>query len=128
MQRSKLLFLSMLIGLILSGCGVADGGKVTARDVLKQDKGADIIQYNGFIFNNVTNLDLFKEGNQVSFSKEHQLGEIQKQTTSSWLFGDFSATQLPKETKVYSEGEKSPGILFVEYQGEELYYMQLLEG
>ena len=35
-----------IVSLILvASCGIADGGKVTARDVLKQSKDADIIQY-----------------------------------------------------------------------------------
>jgi hypothetical protein len=103
--------------------------KVTARDVLKQDDDADIIQYDGFIYNNVTNLEWFQEAGNIQFSKEELLGEVKKQTTNSWLFNDLSASKLPKGTKVYSEStDVRPGVLFVEYKGEELCYMELLEG
>ena len=122
------LFATLIIFLLLS-FGVADGGKVTAGDVLKQNKDADIIQYDGRIFSNVTNLKWFKNDSEnISFSKGYFVGEIKKHTTSTLLFNDLSATKLPKGTKVYSVAEKDGGFLFVEYQGEELYYMELLEG
>ncbi len=108
-----------LIIFFLASCGVADGGIVTARDVLKQNKDADIIQYDGRIFSNVTNLEWFKNDREkISFSKDYFVGEIEKQTTSTLLFNDLSATKLPKGTKVYSVPEKDGGFLFVEYRGE----------
>ena len=129
-NKSFILFLFAIVSLILvTSCGTADGGKVTARDVLKQSKDADIIQYDGFIFSNATNLEWFEENKEKTpFSKDHFLGEIKKQTTSGWLFSNLSATKLPKGSKVYSVDEKGRGMLFVEYEGEELYYMVLLEG
>ncbi|WP_141395193.1 hypothetical protein [Bacillus sp. FJAT-45066] len=114
---------------MLSSCGRADGGKVTARDVLKQNKNADIIQYDSRVFSNVTNLEWFEDRKEkISFSKDYYVGEIQKQSNSSLLFTDFSATKLPKGTKIYALDEKDGGMLFVYYKGEELYYMELLEG
>jgi hypothetical protein len=128
MKGLKILFICVIFSLAFTGCGMADGGKVTARDVLKQSDDADIIQYEGFVYNNVTNLEWFQDGKEVTFSKEHLLGEVKKQTTNSWLFNDFSATKLPKGTKIYSNTEGVKGFLFVEFEGVELYYMQLLEG
>lgn len=114
---------------LLSSCGVADGGRVTARDVLKQNKDADIIQYEGSIYSNVTNLEWFEERKgQILFTKDYYVGEVQKQTNNSWMFKELSATKLPKGTKVYSREEDVGGLLFVEYEGELLYYMELLEG
>lgn len=128
--NKSFIFLFAIVFLILvTSCGIADGGKVTTRDVLKQSKDADIIQYDGFVFSNATNLEWFEDDkNEIPFSKDHFLGEIKKQTTSSWLFTDLNATKLPKGTKVYSVDEKGRGMLFVEYEGEELYYLVLLEG
>ena len=124
-----MLFATTLIIYMFTSCGVADGGRVTARDVLKQNKDADIIEYDGKIFSNVTNLDWFNNDREsISFSKDNYIGEIQKQTTSSLLFNELSATKLPKGTKVYSIDEEGSGLLLVEYLGEELYYMELLEG
>ncbi|MGD7054263.1 hypothetical protein [Sutcliffiella horikoshii] len=123
------LFATTLTIYMFTICGVADGGRVTARDVLKQNKDADIIEYDGKIFSNVTNLGWFANDTEnISFSKDNYIGEIQKQTTSSLLFNDLSATKLPKGTKVYSIDEEGSGLLLVEFQGEELYYMELLEG
>ncbi|MCM3618418.1 hypothetical protein M3936_12580 [Sutcliffiella horikoshii] len=123
-----ILFTTTLIIYMFASFGVADGGRVTARDVLKHNKDADIIEYDGKVFSNVTNLDWFKNDREnISFSKDNYVGKIQNQTTSSLLFNDLSATKLPKGTKIYSI-EEDNGLLLVEFQGKELYYMELLEG
>jgi hypothetical protein len=49
-KKSFILFSFTIVSLIL----VTSCGKVTARDVLKQSKDADIIQFDGFIFSNAT--------------------------------------------------------------------------
>lgn len=114
---------------LLTSCGVVDGGRVTARDILKQNKDADIIQYAGSIYSNVTNLEWFQERKeQIVITKDYYLGEVQNQTNNSWIFKELSATKLPKGTKVYSRDEEADGMLIVEYEGEILYYMELLEG
>lgn len=115
--------------LFLGGCGVADGGKVTAKDVLKQNPDADILQFDGFVYSNMTEVEWFKE-DKDKYKKQSLLGEIKKQTTKSSSFLDFTATKLPVGTKVYSNklDENRPGILIVEYEDKELYYMELLEG
>ncbi|MRH41478.1 hypothetical protein GH741_02175 [Aquibacillus halophilus] len=121
--------LAFLVLFLIAGCGVADGGKITARDILKQNKDADIIQYDGHIFSNVTNLEWFEDDKEeISFSKNNFQAEIKKQTTSTWFFNDLSATKLPKGTKVYSLDRTRRGMLIVEYEGEILYYMELLKG
>ena len=61
--------------LVITGCGVADGGKVTAKEVLKQNPEADILQYNGFIYNNVTHVEWF-ELEKEKHIKHNLLGEI----------------------------------------------------
>ena len=63
--------------LVITGCGVADGGKVTAKEVLKQNPEADILQYNGFIYNNVTHVEWFEQ--EIEKHIKHNLvGEIKK--------------------------------------------------
>ncbi|WIF99287.1 MULTISPECIES: hypothetical protein [Pontibacillus] len=125
----KAVLFATLTLFLLASCGVADGGRVTARDVLKQDKDADILKYNGRIFSNVTSLEWFEDDKQnVPFSKDHYVAEVKNQTKSIRRFSDLSATKLPKGTKVYSAAKNEEGILLVEYEGEELYYMELLEG
>lgn len=112
----------------LSGFGAADGGRVTARDVLKQNTDADIIKYDGGIYSNMTEVDWFKKQNE-KYTIHHLIGEIKKQSTNNFLFTNLTATKLPVGTKVYSTNENSnSGILIVEYEGGNLYYMELLEG
>ncbi len=53
--------LLMIMPLLLVGCGVADGGRVTARELFKQNPDADIFQFEGRIFSNVTQLEWFKQ-------------------------------------------------------------------
>jgi hypothetical protein len=112
---------------LLAGCS-ADGGKVTARDVLKRNEDADVLKYNGFMYNNVTDLEWFEEM-KSNIQKGKEIGEIKKVTTSSLFFTEFSATKLPKGTILYDTGDGKTGIIIVETEDDEtLYYMQLLEG
>lgn len=112
---------------MITGCGVADGGKVTAKEVLNQNPKADILQYNGFIYNNMTHVEWFEQEKEKHI-KHNLVGEIKKQSTSNFRFKDFSSSKLPVGTKIYSTNEDETGILIVEYEGNDLYYMQLLEG
>lgn len=120
--------LLVLIGvlLVLFGCSVANKGNPTAKDVLKADPDADILQFNGLIYENAKNhphipvLD--------SLVKKVELGEITKTIQSYKKFKDFYATKLPKGTKVYSTGEENNYNLIVELNNEEIVYTVLLEG
>ena len=49
--------LILLLTLLLVGCGVADGGRVTAREYLKQYPDADLFQFEGRIYANVTEVE-----------------------------------------------------------------------
>ena len=127
-NKSNLLFI-LLLFFILSSCGVADGGKVTAKDVIKQNSEADIIQLNGFIYSNMTELEWFQERKE-KLTKHTLLGETQKQSTSRFGFKDWTATKLQVGTKIYSASENGSelDILIVEYDDKVFYYMKLLEG
>lgn len=120
------IFLTLVV-LFLAGCS-ADGGKVTARDVLKQNQDADILKYDGLIYSNVTKLEWFQEEkNQIQ--KGEEIGKIKKVTTSSLFFTNFSATKLPKGTLLYDTNDGYKGMIYVETEdGNALYYMSLLEG
>jgi hypothetical protein len=124
---NKLRILAMF--LFLSACGIADSGKVTAKDVLKHNPDADIFQYEGFIYSNVTELEWFEERKE-SLAKEKLIGEVKIQSTRSFGFKDFTATKLPVGTKIYSssQGGKESGVLILEIEGEDLFYMVMLEG
>ncbi|MBT2691724.1 hypothetical protein [Bacillus sp. ISL-55] len=120
-----LIFFAALI--FLAGCS-ADGGKVTARDVLKRNEDADVLKYNGFMYNNVTDLEWFEEM-KSNLQKGKEIGKIKKVTTSSLFFTNLSATKLPKGTILYDTDDGKTGVIIVETEDEEiLYYLQLLEG
>ncbi|NKE03936.1 hypothetical protein [Mesobacillus selenatarsenatis] len=128
MRIKNVLFIFLtLVVLLLAGCS-ADGGKVTARDVLKQNQDADILKYDGLIYSNVTKLEWFQEKkNQIQ--KGEEIGKIKKVTTASLFFTNFSATKLPKGTLLYDTNDGYKGMIYVETEdGDALYYMSLLEG
>ncbi|MEH7379992.1 hypothetical protein V7138_05875 [Bacillus sp. JJ1533] len=128
MNKPFVLFLFMIVTLILLVSCSADGGKVTARDVLKQNDDADVLKYNGFMYSNVTDLEWF-EKDKSKFQKGKEIGEIKKVTNSFLLFTNFSATKLPKGTALYDTNAGDTGMIVVEAEnGKILYYMQLLEG
>lgn len=114
---------------MLASCGLADGGKVTAQEVLQQNGEADVFQYNGFIYSNMTDVEWFQEEKQ-NYLKHDEIGAVRRQSTDARSFKDFTATKLPVGTTIYraSKNEKDTGILIVEYEGETLFYMELLEG
>ncbi|WLR57265.1 hypothetical protein LC048_10610 [Mesobacillus subterraneus] len=94
---------------------------------VERNEGADILRYNGFMYNNVTELEWFEE-KKSNIQKGKEIGEIKKVTTSSLFFTDFSATKLPKGTILYATDDGFTGIIIVETEDETLYYMQILEG
>ncbi|MEK5216467.1 hypothetical protein [Psychrobacillus sp. FSL H8-0487] len=126
-----IILLTILSLMSIAGCGMADGGKVTAREVLKQNSDADILMYKGRIYSNMTEVEWFEQKKE-EYIKYNLIGEIDKQSTNSIGFNDMTATKLPVGTKVHSsrevDNDKELGILIVEFEGEYLYYMQLLEG
>ena len=137
-RRTKLInfnkkFFSILFIMLslITGCGVADDGKITAKDVLKQDADADILMYKGRIYSNMTEVEWFEQKKE-KYIKYNLIDEIDKQSTNSIGFNDITATKLPVGTKVHSsreiDNDKESGILIVEFEGGNLYYMQLLEG
>lgn len=106
---NKLLVLIVFVSLILvAGCS-ADGGKVTARDVLKRNEDADVLKYNGFMYNNVTDLEWFEEM-KSNIQKGKEIGEIKKVTNTSLFFTNFSATKLPKGTTLYDTNDGETGL------------------
>jgi len=116
------------IFILLSGCST-DSGRITAKDVLRQKSDADIFQFDGFIYSNITKVEWFNE-EKGSYIKQRLIGKIKKQSNSTFGFSNFTATKLPIGTKIYSTRKKEKGsdVIIVEYKGKELYYIKLLEG
>ena len=94
-----------------------------AEEVLSLDENADIFQWEGLIYQ--TDIEWI---NELDITKKELLGEITELFTSedTKLFKNGMANKLPIGTKIYSTNENS--ILLVESDGEEKYYLALVEG
>ncbi|WP_042354092.1 hypothetical protein [Bacillus rubiinfantis] len=129
-MKNLIISLILLI-FIFSLTGCADVGTKTsmskhpdAEEILGLDENADIFQWDGLIYE--TNIDWV---NELKLTKNEQLGEITESFSNSDAknFKNGMANKLPVGTKIYSAKE-SEGILIVEHNNEEKYYLALVEG
>lgn len=95
---------------------------IDAEEVLKLDPGADIFQYHGVIYK--TNVDWVEE---LSLTKDVQIGEIKTRNEANTDFKDEMANKLPVGAKIYSAKERGD-ILIVEWEGAVLKYLAIVEG
>jgi hypothetical protein len=124
-------FFYVLIALALftiNGC--SNGGETTgvsidsidAEEVLTLDPNADIFQYDGVIYK--TKIDWVEE---LSLTKDVQIGEIRARNDTNTDFKDETANKLPVGAKIFSAKERGD-ILIVELEGEILKYLAIVEG
>lgn len=114
--------------LMISGC--SNDGEVTtvtidsidAEEILKLDSNADIFQYDGVIYK--TNIDWVEE---LSFTKDVQIGEIKTKNDANTNFKDEMSNKLPVGAKIFSAKERGD-ILIVESEGEIKKYLVIVEG
>ena len=112
----------------INGC--SNGGETTgvsidsidAEEVLTLDPNADIFQYDGVIYK--TNIDWVEE---LSLTKDVQIGEIKTRNDTNTDFKDETANKLPVGAKIFSAEERGD-ILIVELEGEILKYLAIVEG
>ena len=95
-----------------------------AKEVLRLDEDANIFQWEGFIYQ--TDIDWV---NELELTKKEVVGEITETHSSKDpdSFKNGMATKLPIGTKIYSTNEHE-GILISNDNGEEKYYLALVEG
>ncbi|MFF2450289.1 hypothetical protein ACFVSW_24905 [Neobacillus sp. NPDC058068] len=95
-----------------------------AEEVLRLDENANIFQWEGLIYK--TDIDWI---NELELTKKELVGEITKLFTNedTKSFKNGMANKLPIGTKIYSTNENE-GILIVEYNSEEKYYLAMVEG
>ena len=113
---------------MITGC--SNGGETTklssdsinAGEVLRLDPAADIFQYDGVIYK--TNIDWVEE---LSLTKDVQIGEIKTKNDTNTDFKDEMANKLPVGAKIFSAKERGD-ILIVEVEGEILKYLAIVEG
>ncbi len=114
--------------LMISGC--SNNGEVTtvtidsidAEEILKLDSNADIFQYDGVIYK--TNIDWVEE---LSLTKDVQIGEIKTKNDANTNFKDEMSNKLPVGAKIFSAKERGD-ILIVESEGEIKKYLAIVEG
>ena len=125
----KLFYVLIALALfMISGC--SNEGKATtvtidsidAEEVLTLNPDADIFQYDGVIYE--TNIDWVEE---LSLTKDVQIGEIKTKNDSNTDFKDEMANKLPVGAKIFSTKERGD-ILIVESEGKILKYLEIVEG
>ncbi len=94
-----------------------------AEEILTLDPEADIFQFDGVIYQ--TGIDWVEE---LTLTKDEQLGEITARNDTDTYFDDGMANKLPVGAKIFSTKEKEGPLLLVESEGEMLKYYGLVEG
>ena len=90
----------------------------TVEEILSQDPDADILYLDEIVY--ATNIDWVDE---LALTKGEEIGEIEKNTTSSKEFINKTANVLPVGTKIYRAKERN-GMLIA----DDKYYYALVEG
>ena len=125
----KLFYVLIALALFtITGC--SNGGETTkvsidsidAQEILTLDPAADIFQYDGVIYK--TNIDWVEE---LSLTKDVQIGKINTKNDTNTDFKDEMANKLPVGAKIFSAKERGD-ILIVEAEGEILKYLAIVEG
>ncbi|MBB4826826.1 hypothetical protein HNO89_004108 [Sporosarcina luteola] len=98
-------------------------GNPDAEEVLTLDPEADIFQFEGVIYK--TGIDWVEN---LSLTKDEQVGEIKTRNETDTNFVNEMSNKLPVGAKIFSTKEKQGPILLVESEGEILKYFGLVEG
>ncbi len=126
----KLFFVLIALTLfMISGCSnegetttVTTIDSIDAEEVLTLDSDADIFQYDGVIYK--TNIDWVEE---LSLTKDVQIGEIKTKNDANTDFKDEMSNKLPVGAKIFSTKERGD-ILIIESEGEIKKYLAIVEG
>jgi hypothetical protein len=122
------LFYIVIALALFTGC--SNGGETTkasidridVEEVLRLDPDADFFQYDGVIYK--TNIDWVEE---LSLTKDVQIGEINTKNDTDTDFKDEMANKLPVGATIFSAKERGD-ILIVELEGETWKYLAIVEG
>ncbi|MDR7240853.1 hypothetical protein [Neobacillus drentensis] len=123
-------FLGLILVFLFTVTACLDKGKTTkvtidsidAEEVLTLDPDSDIFQYDGVIYK--TNIDWVEE---LSLTKDVQIGEIKTRNATNTNFKDEMSNKLPVGAKIFSAKERGD-ILIVEFDNEILQYLATVEG
>ena len=129
-MKSKNLFYGLIVLalFLITGCNIQEGtttvtiDSIDAKEVLTLDSNSDIFQYKGVIYK--TNIDWVEE---LSLTKDVQVGEIKTKNDTNTNFKDEMSNKLPVGAKIFSTKERGD-ILIVESDGEIKKYLAIVEG
>ena len=129
-MKSKNLFYGLIVLalFLITGCNIQEGtttvtiDSIDAKEVLTLDSNSDIFQYKGVIYK--TNIDWVEE---LSLTKDVQVGEIKTKNDTNTNFKDEMSNKLPVGAKIFSNKERGD-ILIVESDGEIKKYLAIVEG
>ncbi|WP_291758244.1 hypothetical protein [Lysinibacillus sp. UBA5990] len=128
--KIKKLFYGLIVLALfmITGCNIQGGtttvsiDSIDAEEVLTLDSDADIFQYDGVFYK--TNIDWVEE---LSLTKDIQIGEIKIINDTNTDFKDEMSNKLPVGTKIFSTKGRGD-ILIVESEGEIKRYLAIVEG
>lgn len=130
-RKSSLLLLIIFSLIILVACNSSNIEKTstianpTPKEILSDDKSADIFIVEGSVYMNAEDIDWIME---EELFKGEKVGEIKHQTNDSEKFNDFTASKLPIGTEVYEPVDNHGPIYIIELNGEVIPYLGLIEG
>ncbi|WP_018934079.1 hypothetical protein [Gracilibacillus lacisalsi] len=119
-----------LIVILLVSANSSSLSNPNARNILSENPDADIIQWDGVVYQNVTDREWLPTGYQTG----EVIGEIVKQTDRQWFYQDRFATKLEKGTILYAnkssdyQSSEFLSTILVEKDGQLLVYQALVEG
>ncbi|MFD2655998.1 hypothetical protein [Gracilibacillus thailandensis] len=119
-----------LIVILLVSANSSSISNPNARNILSENPDADIIQWDGVVYQNVTDREWLRTGYQTG----EVIGEIVKQTDRQWFYRDRFATKLEKGTILYAnkssdyQSSEFLSTILVEKDGQLLVYQALVEG
>ncbi|AQU79582.1 hypothetical protein [Planococcus faecalis] len=131
----RILFLSLSVFILSTTIGCSNSSitpetyttqNPDAKEILTLDPKADIFQLDGVIYQ--TGIEWVEE---LSLTKDEQVGEIKTRNDTDTNFEDGMSNKLPVGAKIYSaeESDEVAGpILLVESEGKLLKYYGLVEG
>ncbi|WP_423408948.1 hypothetical protein AABM38_02315 [Heyndrickxia sp. MSNUG] len=117
-----------LVLFMITGCSNNGGttevtiDSIDAEEVLTLDPDADIFQFDGVIYK--TNIDWVEE---LSLTKNVQIGEIKTRNDANTDFNNEMSNKLPVGAKIFSAKERGD-ILLVEINEDILKYLAIVEG
>ncbi|MBW8350025.1 hypothetical protein K0H71_11260 [Bacillus sp. IITD106] len=124
MIKAKL-FLFLFLSIVLAACNNSGHiGNPTAKQILLENKDADIFVLDGIVYTNGEDIEWV---NEVKLTLGEEVGEIKKRTNNGGKFENYTASKLEVGTKIYKPVEKGD-IYLVIVDNKEIRYLGLREG